>query len=178
MNCKREIFKLPFPISIPESILFASTSTCPARVFPFLLFPFPFFFHSHSVHSFYPLGLFSELSICLAFAFFFFLRLGDLCERVHSLFSFFPVISLTFYLGFCWWVFVLLPARSAFCFVFCFLFILGPLHVIILFLLWFLCILLWTEKLKKGVTFVWFWFSLLLFILPPLWFCLSIRFDV
>ena len=65
--------------------------------------------------------------------------------------------------------------------------------------IWFLCILLWTEKLKKGMTFVWFWFwfglvlycfglktnvgfvwfsfCCLLFILPPLWFCVSVRFD-
>ena len=66
------------------------------------------FFHFCSVHSFPP-------------AFFSFLTL--FYSRSHSIHSFTPFT----------WVFVLLPAGLAFCFVFYFLFILGPLHVIVFF---------------------------------------------
>ena len=64
------------------------------------------FFHLCSIHSFSP-------------AFFPFLIL--FYSRSHSIHSFTPFT----------WVIVLLPAGLAFCFVFYFLFILGPLHVIV-----------------------------------------------
>ena len=120
----------------------------------------------------------------------------------------FPVTDDLFFLGFadvcCYFVLLYPGLELRFCcsysrFVFgsswplCWLSCVKSFHLCI----WFLCILLWTEKLKKGVTFVWFWFGLvlyyfglktnvtfvwfsfcsLLFILPPLWFCVSVRFD-
>ena len=57
-----------------------------------------------------------------------------------------PIQEWFFLVCFCCLDLYLLLARWAFCFVFCFLFILGALHAIIFFLLWFLYILLWTEK--------------------------------
>ena len=101
----------------------------------------------------------------------------------------FPVTLDLFFLGFadvcCYFVLLYPSLELRFCSFF-FRFVFGSFWPLCSFscvksfhlCIWFLCILLWTEKLKKGGTFVWFWFSLLLFILSPLWFCLSIRFDV
>ena len=76
----------------------------------------------------------------------------SLLHFFHFLFS--SILVLTPFTPFTW-VFVLLPAGLAFCFVFYFLFNLAPLHVIFYFFLlfkffiWFLCILLSTVQPKK-----------------------------